>query len=466
MSKEKGSLLSSLQKLGKAMMTPVAVLPAAGLLLRFGQPDVLNLSWMASAGDAIFSNLAIIFAIGIAVGLAEENNGVAGLAAAVGYFVLTKVAVTFDKNINMGVLAGILVGILSGYLYNKFKAIRLPDFLGFFGGRRFVPIITSFSTLILGIISGYVWPFIQNAINAFGNAVAHAGTFGAFLFGFFNRLLIPFGLHHVMNSLFWFQFGTFTDKTGKAVTGDLYRFFAGDPTAGTYMTGFFPIMMFALPAACLAMISAAKKENRKAVSGMLISVALTSFLTGVTEPIEFSFMFLAPILYLIHALLTGVSLAVTSALGMKCGFSFSAGFTDYVINFNISHNPIGLIIVGLVFAVLYYFIFLFAIKKFNLPTPGRAEDEESATLSGLNNTELLDKAAQILEAIGTKSNISSIDACITRIRLTVKDGSKIDETRLKTIGAAGVMKMGDKNFQIIVGTVADPLVTHIKALMK
>lgn len=458
--------LANAQKLGKALMTPVAVLPAAALLLRLGQPDVFNLPWMASAGDAIFSNLALIFAIGIAIGLAEENNGVAGLAATVGYFVLTKVAVTFNKDINMGVLAGILVGILSGYLYNRFKATKLPDFLGFFGGKRFVPILTSFATLGLGVIMGYVWPLLQNGINAVGNAIASSGTIGAFFFGILNRLLLPFGLHHVLNSLVWFQFGTFTNAAGKVVTGDLTRFFAHDPSAGTFMTGFFPIMMFALPAAALAMITTAKKQNRKAVTGMLLGIAFTSFLTGITEPIEFSFMFLAPVLFLIHAILTGSALALTTALGIKSGFGFSAGLIDYVLNWGISTKPFLLIPIGLAYGVLYYFIFVYFIKKFDLPTPGRVEDEEAATLSGLSNAELTGKAADILLAIGSKENINVIDACVTRIRLTVKDPAKIDENRLKQIGAAGVMKMGSNNFQIIVGTVADPLVTHIKALMK
>lgn len=461
----KKTLLSKLQRLGKALMTPVAVLPAAALLLRLGAPDILNIKWMFAAGDAIFGNLALIFAIGIAIGLADENNGVAGIAAAVGYFVLTKVAVTFNEKINMGVLAGIIVGILSGYLYNKFKAVRLPDFLGFFGGKRFVPIVTSFSTLILGVISGYVWPFIQGIISSFGNAMASSGSIGAFFFGFLNRLLIPFGLHHVINSIVWFQFGEFTDAAGKVVTGDLWRFFAKDPTAGTFMTGFFPIMMFALPAACLAMISAAKKEHRKSVAGMLLGIAFTSFLTGITEPIEFLFMFLAPVLYLIHALLTGVSLAVTAMLGIKSGFGFSAGLLDYVLSYGISSKPILLIIVGLIFGVVYYFIFLFFIKKFNLPTPGRME-EESASLSGLGNEELRERGAQFLAAIGGKNNIDVIDACVTRIRLTAKDAALVNESELKSLGATGVLKMGSNNFQIVVGTVADPLVTHIRAIMK
>lgn len=457
--------LTNAQKLGKALMTPVAVLPAAALLLRLGQSDVLNLPWMAAAGDAIFSNLALIFAIGIAIGLADENNGVAGLAATVGYFVLTKVAVTFNKDIDMGVLAGIMVGILSGYLYNRFKAAKLPDFLGFFGGKRFVPILTSFATLGLGVIMGYVWPLLQNGINALGNAVASSGTVGAFFFGILNRLLLPFGLHHVTNSLVWFQFGTFTNVAGKVVTGDLTRFFAHDPSAGTFMTGFFPIMMFALPAACLAMIATAKKENRKAVTGMLLGIAFTSFLTGITEPIEFTFMFLAPVLFLVHAILTGSALALTAALGIKSGFGFSAGLIDYVLNWGIATKPFLLIPIGLAYGALYYFIFVFFIKKFNLPTPGR-DDEEVKTLSGLSNAELTSKAADILLAIGSKDNIKVIDACVTRIRLTVQDPAKIDENRLKQLGAAGVMKMGADNFQIVVGTVADPLVTHIKALMK
>lgn len=474
MSKGNNKVLSSLQRLGKSLMTPVAALPAAALLLRIGQADVWKpfgilpngIPWMAAAGNAIFGNLALIFAIGIAVGLADENNGVAGLAAVIGYYVLTSVAVTFNKDINMGVLAGIFVGILAAYLYNKYKAKRLPDFLGFFGGRRFVPIITSFWTLVAGVIAGYVWPLIQNGINAFGNAVANAGALGAFVFGVLNRLLLPFGLHHVVNSLFWFQFGSFTNAAGKVINGDLNRFFALDPNAGTYMTGFFPIMMFGLPAAALAMITAAKKENKKAVTGMLLGVAFTSFLTGITEPIEFSFMFLAPVLFLVHALLTGSALAITSALGIKAGFGFSAGLFDMVLNWGISTKPLLLVIVGLVYAVIYYFVFLFFIKKFNIPTPGRAEDEESATLSGLKDSELLERAALILDAIGNKANIDSIDACVTRIRMTVKDGAKVDEKRLKELGATGVMKMGDKNYQVIVGTIADPLVTHMKDVMK
>ena len=477
---KQNKVLGFLQKLGKSLMTPIAALPAAGLMLRLGQPDVwahqhviylpTGIPWMAAAGGALFENLALIFAIGIAVGLAEENNGVAGLAGAIGYLVLTAVAKSFDKTIDMGVLAGIYAGILGGYLYNKYKAIRLPDFLGFFGGRRFVPIVTSILMLLSGVVAGFIWPHIQTAISAFGNMLAGAGAIGAFFFGVFNRALLPVGLHHVLNSLFWFQFGDFTNAAGKIIHGDLNRFFALDPHAGTYMTGFFPIMMFGLPAACIAMISAAKKENRKAVTGMLLGLAFTSFLTGITEPIEFTFMFIAPVLYGIHAVLTGVSLALTSYLGIKTGFTFSAGAIDAGLNWGISTKPLLLIGIGLIFAVAYYFIFLFFIKKFNVPTPGREEDgvlyESTSTNKVSRNSDLDVKAAGILEAIGTKSNITSLDACVTRIRLTVKDGDLINQAKLKQLGASGVMKLDANNFQIVVGTMADPLVSHIKTIIK
>mgnify|MGYP000907705192 CR=1 FL=1 len=460
----KGNFLGKLQRLGRALMTPVAVMPAAALLMRLGAGDVLDMPWMANAGNAIFNNLPLLFAIGIAIGLADENNGVAGLAAAVGYWVLTLVATTFDEAINMGVLAGIIAGIIAALLYNKYKAIKLPDFLGFFGGRRFVPIVTSFVALVLGVIAGFVWPLIQNYISTFGNVIATSGATGGFVFGFLNRLLIPLGLHHVINSFAWFQFGEFVNAAGQLITGDLSRFFAGDPTAGVFMTGFFPVMMFGLPAACLAMIATAKPEHRKSVAGMLFGVAFTSFLTGITEPIEFLFMFLAPVLYILHALLTGISLAVTTALGMRCGFGFSAGFIDYVLSFGISSNPLGLLVIGLVFGVIYYFTFVFFIQKLNIPTPGRIE-EESAVLSRLSNTELRDRAAEVLAALGGKENIKVLDACVTRIRITVNDGEQVDEARLRELGATAILKMPGNNFQIVVGTMADPLVTHMKAVM-
>lgn len=473
MSKGNNKVLGALQKLGKALMTPVACLPAAAILLRLGASDVLGIVWMEKAGGAILDNLAILFAIGIAIGLAKENNGVAGLAAAVGYLTLTNVAGAFDETINMGVLAGILSGVVAGLLYNKFKDIQLPQFLGFFGGKRFVPIVTAFACLAIGVAAGYVWPPIQGVLNDFGNTMAAAGAVGAFVFGILNRLLIPFGLHHVLNTIFWFQFGTFTKADGTVVTGDINRFLAGDPTAGVYTTGFYFIMMFALPAACLAMIAAAKKKNRKAVTGMLVSIAATAFLTGITEPIEFTFMFLAPVLYAFHALMTGIALAIANIFGMKMGFAFSAGFIDYALNYGISTKALMIILVGLIFAAIYFVVFYFAIKKFNLPTPGREDDdnldeivEDDAQRGAIKGKSSIDeKAAGILEALGGSSNIESIDACVTRIRLTVKDSGKINEKELKRLGATGIMKLDAKNLQVVVGTLADPIVSHIKKMM-
>ena len=331
-----GNPFLKIQRLGRALMLPIAVLPVAGLLLRLGQPDVFNIKMIADAGGAIFDNLPLLFAIGVAVGFAKDNNGVAALAGAIGYLIEVAVMKDINDKLNMGVLSGIIAGIVAGMLYNKYKDIKLPDYLAFFGGKRFVPIVTGVACLVLGIVFGYAWGPVQGAIDAAGHWLTTAGAVGAFVFGLLNRLLLVTGLHHILNSLAWFVFGSFTPPGGAAVTGDLHRFFAGDPTAGTFMTGFFPVMMFGLPAACLAMFHEAPKERRAMVGGLLFSMALTSFLTGVTEPIEFSFMFLAPVLYAIHAVLTGLSLAICSALGIKLGFTFSAGAIDYVLNYGLS----------------------------------------------------------------------------------------------------------------------------------
>ncbi|MDR7001530.1 N-acetylglucosamine-specific PTS transporter subunit IIBC [Neobacillus niacini] len=445
-------MLGFLQRIGKALMLPIAVLPAAGLLLRFGQPDLLNIPFIANAGNAIFANLALIFAIGVAMGFAKDNNGAAALAGAIGYLVLTEGTKAIDKNINMGVLGGILTGIIAGLLYNRFRDIKLPEWLGFFSGRRFVPIITSVAMVILAGIAGFVWPPIQDAINGLGNWIIGLGAIGSGLFGFLNRLLIPLGLHHVLNSLFWFQFGEFQGKTG-----DIARFFAGDPTAGGYMTGFFPIMMFGLPAAALAIIAAAKPEKRKAVSGMLIGVALTSFLTGITEPIEFSFMFIAPLLYGVHAVLTGLSFVITSYLGIKDGFTFSAGAIDYALNFNIAHKPLLLLLVGLLYAVIYFIIFYGLIKAFNLKTPGREDDDEAevnqaAAPSNIDGNKYETMAYHFIKDIGGRENITTIDNCTTRLRLNVKDMDKVKDSSLKAHGAKGIMKLNKNNLQVVVGT--------------
>lgn len=454
-------MLSFLQRIGKALMLPIAVLPAAGLLLRFGQPDLLNIPFMAAAGNAIFSNLPLIFAIGVAIGISKDGNGAAGLAGAIGYFVLTAGTTTINKDINMAALGGIITGVIAGMLYNRFSGIKLPEWLGFFSGRRFVPIITSATMLVLAGIFGYVWPAIQDGINSVGNWIIGVGPFGAAVFGFLNRILIPLGLHHVLNTIFWFNLGDFTDAAGKVIHGDLNRFFAGDKSAGMFMTGFFPIMMFGLPAAAFAMIAAAKPERRKTVSGMFIGLALTSFLTGITEPIEFAFMFIAPVLYAFHAILTGLSMGIVNALGIKDGFTFSAGFMDYILNYNIATKPILLLLIGLIFGVIYFVVFYFAIKKFNIKTPGR-EDEEIETEEV--TTEIGDSL--YLQGLGGKENLTNIDNCTTRLRLQVKDASKVNEALLKKAGARGVIKLDDKNVQVVVGTNVEFVAEDLKKQVK
>lgn len=364
---------AGIQQLGRALMLPIAVLPVAGLLLRLGQPDLLNIKMMAQAGDAIFGNLALIFAIGVAVGFAKDNNGTSGLAGAIGYLVITAVLKVIDEKINMGVLSGILSGLVAGALYNRYKDIKLPSYLAFFGGKRFVPIVTGFSMLLLGAVLGYVWMPVQTGIDSVGRWLIGAGEIGVFAYGVLNRVLIVTGLHHILNTIVWFQVGDFASAAGKVVHGDLTRFFAGDKTAGMFMSGFFPVMMFGLPAACLAMYRTAKPENKQAVGGLLFSMALTAMLTGVTEPVEFAFMFLAPALYAIHAVLTGLAMALMHALNIKLGFGFSAGLFDYLLNFGLSTKPLLLIPVGIGYFALYYVLFVFFIKKFDLKTPGRED---------------------------------------------------------------------------------------------
>jgi len=452
----KGSF-GKVQKLGKALMLPVAVLPAAGLLLRLGAPDVFNIPFIMKAGEAVFANLALLFAIGVAVGLAFDNAGAAGLAGAVGYLVLTNAVVTINPDINMSVLAGIISGVVAGIMYNKFHDIKLPDWLGFFGGKRFVPIVTAGVSIVLALIFGYIWPPIQNGIHATGEWIIRAGALGVFSFGFLNRLLIPFGLHHVINSFIWFVFGEYN-----GATGDLSRFFAGDPNAGSFMAGYFPIFMFALPAAALAMIKMAKPENRKAITGAMISVGFTAFLTGITEPIEFIFMFLAPVLYVTHAVLTGLSMAIVHLLGIKHGFTFSAGAIDYFLNMGLATKGWWIIPIGIVFGVIYYVVFVYVIKKLDLPTPGRLDEEGGSIDREIESKGLSGVAAAYIEKLGGVENIEEIDACITRLRLTLKDAAIVDDAELKKLGASGVLRPNNRNMQVVVGTKAEIIADEIK----
>ena len=451
-----------IQRLGKALMLPVAVLPVAALLLRLGAGDIFNIPFIMKSGEAIFANLPLLFAIGVAVGLAFDNAGSAGLAGAVGYLVLTNAVVTINPDINMSVLAGIISGVVAGVLYNKFHDIKLPEWLGFFGGKRFVPIVTAGACVVLAFVFGYAWPPVQNGIHAIGEWLIGAGAAGVFSFGALNRLLIPLGLHHVLNSFIWFVFGEYG-----GATGDLGRFFAGDPTAGSFMAGFYPIFMFGLVGAALAMITTAKSKNRKAISGAMISVAFTSFLTGITEPVEFLFIFLAPALYVAHAVLTGLSLAVVYVLGIKHGFGFSAGAIDYFLNMGLATRGWLLIPIGLAFGVIYYVIFVYAIKKLDLPTPGRLDedDEENVSASKSKSDALSGVALAYIEELGGTDNIEEIDACITRLRLTLKDASIVDDRKLKKLGASGVLRVSSKNMQVVLGTRAETVADEMKRLM-
>ncbi|MDH6135224.1 PTS system N-acetylglucosamine-specific IIC component [Kitasatospora sp. MAA4] len=393
------SFLQGLQKMGRSLQLPIAVLPAAGILLRLGQDDVFGkdgLGWdkvaavFSTAGNAVFGNLALLFAVGIAIGFAKKADGSTALAALVGYLVYKNVLTAFpitEGHIDggkwvaatyqdPGVLGGVVIGLLSAVLWQRYHRTKLVDWLGFFNGRRLVPIIMAFVGTGVGVVFAYTWGPVGNAIGHLNNTLIGAGALGAGAFGLVNRALLPVGMHQFVNSYAWFQAGDFTKPDGTVVHGDISRFFAGDPTAGQFTSGFFPIMMFALPAAALAIAHCAKPERRKAVMGMMMSLALTSFVTGVTEPIEFSFVFIAPVLYAIHAVLTAVSMAVTWALGVHIGFNFSAGAIDYGLSWHLATKPWLIIPIGLVFAVIYYAVFRFAITKFDLKTPGRESDEE------------------------------------------------------------------------------------------
>lgn len=461
-------LFFQLQRIGKALMLPIAVLPAAALLLRLGAPDLLDIPFVNQSGAAIFDNLALLFALGVAIGLSFDSSGAAGLAGAVGYFVLTKGTETINPDINMGVLAGIIAGSAAGYLYNRFHDIKLPDYLGFFAGKRFVPIVTGGACIVLAGIFGFVWPPIQDAIFRFGEWLTTSGSVGVGAFGVFNQLLVPTGLHHVINSLIYFVFGSFTNGAGEVITGDLSRFFAGDPSAGIFLAGFYPIFMFGMPAAALAMYKTAKKENQKEVGGVLLSAALTFALTGIGEPLLFSFCFASPLLYLIHSLLTGSSLVVCNLLGIKHGFGFSAGLLDYVLNFGLATKAILIIPVGIAYFFIYYFIFKFFILKFDLKTPGREDldiDGEGAVAVDSSNITDSEKTKKYIEYLGGKENLEVVEACITRLRLKLKDSSLINEKGLKSLGSAGVLKVGS-SIQVIVGTKAEQIAEDIKKEMK
>ena len=502
---------AQLQRLGKSLMLPIAVLPAAGILLRLGQDDLLGkiktpvigpfFAAMSAAGGAVFDNLPLLFAVGVAIGFAKKADGSTALAAVVGYVVIAAVFKTMspdvlagqvDKSgdqalINYSVFGGILVGLVTAALFDRYHTIQLPPYLGFFGGRRFVPIAVSLACLLLGFVLSYFYPLFNAGLTGVGRFIGGSGAIGAFVYGFANRMLIPVGLHHILNSFIWFLYGDFAKPDGTVATGELTRFAAGDPAAGTLTSGFYPILMFGLPGAALSMIHCARPTQRKVAVGILSAAGLTALLTGVTEPLEFSFMFVALPLYVIHAVLTGLSLAIAYSLDIHLGFSFSAGLIDLLLygTAPAARNIPLLLVMGVVFFALYYFLFRFAITRWNMRTPGREDDgdlepDQGADLTDTSPTAVGrggggsttatavraapaatdSKAEQLIAAFGGRENLVNVDACITRLRMEVADKSKVDQPRLKALGAAGVIEVGN-NVQAVFGTQAEALKNEI-----
>ena len=473
-----------LQKLGKALMLPVAVLPICGILMGIGYylcpatmqggdvEGVKNLIgfFLVKAGSALIENMAILFAIGVGVGMSEKNDGTGGIAALASWLMITtllstgvvttmipSIADNATKTLAFNKIANPFIGILSGVIgsscYNKFKNTKLPDWLAFFSGKRCVAIIAGLVSIVVSAVLLFVWPLLFGALVTLGDAVAGMGVVGAGIYAFLNRLLIPTGLHHALNNVFWF------DTIG---LGDLQHFWAGETSAdvtwslGMYMSGFFPCMMFGIPGAALAMIQCAKPAKKKIAIGLVASAAVCSFVCGVTEPFEFGFMFLAPGLYVVYALLYGIFTIITVALGFRAGFSFSAGATDLLFSSTLpaAQKTILIIPLGIAAFVVFYFVFRFAIKKFDLKTPGREDDddleaEKKVQLASDNYTEI---AKKILAGCGGKGNIVSIDNCVTRLRLEVRDMTAVNDKAIKAAGVAGVIKPGKTSVQIIVGT--------------
>ena len=499
---------AQLQRLGKSLMLPIAVLPAAGILLRLGQDDLLGrieapvigpfFQAMSAAGGALFTNLPLLFAVGVAIGFARKADGSTALAAVVGYLVMQAVFKTMSPfvlageldssgdqaQINYSVFGGIVVGLVTAALFDRYHTITLPPYLGFFGGRRFVPIVVSLATLVIAFAMSYFYPIFDAGLTGLGKFIGGAGALGAFVYGFANRMLIPVGLHHILNSYVWFIYGSYPTPEG-TVTGELSRFAAGDLTAGRLTSGFYPILMFGLPAAALAMIHVANARQRKVAFGILSAAGLTAFLTGVTEPLEFAFMFVAFPLYIVHAILTGLSLAIAYLLDIHLGFSFSAGLIDLLLygTAPAAKNVPLLIVMGLVFFAVYYLLFRFAITRWNMRTPGREPESEFDAEQRANISEGTDsatsvavaaaggavatappavasKAEQLIAAFGGRDNLVTVDACITRLRMEVADIAKVDKDGLKALGAAGVIEVGN-SVQAVFGTQAEALKNEI-----
>lgn len=489
-------MMKKLQKLGKALMLPVACLPICGILMGIGYAlcpstmqggevnGILELIgfFLVKAGGALIDNMALLFVIGVGVGLAVDNDGTAGLSALVSWLMITNllsqgtvttlmpsIAENQNSMIAFSKIANPFIGILSGIIgavcYNKFKNTKLPDWLSFFSGKRCVAIVSGVVSIVVSAILLFIWPVIFGALVSVGNGISGLGAVGAGIYAFLNRLLIPTGLHHALNNVFWF------DTIG---LGDLTHFWAGETSAdvtwslGMYMSGFFPCMMFGIPGAALAMIQTAKSKKKKVAIGLVASAAICAFICGVTEPFEFGFMFLAPGLYVVYALLYGIFTVITTLVGFRAGFSFSAGATDLIFSASLpaAQNTWLIIPLGLAAFVVFYLVFRFAIVKFNLKTPGREDDEEDEVTVKLANDDYTEVAKVILEGLGGKENVTSIDNCITRLRLEVKDQSLVNEKKIKSAGVAGVIRPSKTAVQVVVGTKVQFVADEFKKLCK
>jgi glucose-specific phosphotransferase system IIA component len=460
--------MGNLQQLGRSLMLPTIALPVAAILLRLG-----DLPWesvhaskfgelLLLGGHTIFYYIPIIFAVGVALGL-TEGAGIAGMSAMLGYFMFTSlIQHELGEEFQLGVSGGILIGLLAAIIYHRFKEFKLPEYIQFFGGPRIVPFIMGFATLLVSYLMIGVGPYLQELMLWLSNTILGLGGFGTFIYGIIHRLLVPFGLHHILNNFFWFQLGAFDSGNGVMVYGDLPRYFAGDPTAGIYMAGLYPIMMFALPAIAYAIIHEAREDLKPKIKTIFLTAALSSFLTGVTEPIEFAFLFVAPYLFFIHALLSGAAMWIAYELNIHHGFSYSAGAIDFVINEHLSQNGLLLIPIGIVFGLLYYFLFRYAIRRFRIPTPGREEGSQLEEWAG----DIPYRSPLILQALGGKDNIKKIEACITRLRLTLGNDRLMDITALRHLGAAGVIRLGGGNVQVVFGTFSELIREEIMKVLR
>lgn len=462
------NLMGNLQQLGRALMLPMVTLPAAAILISLG-----SLPWSSAgfgdlgdllvhAGDTIFTYLPFIFAVGVALGL-TNNAGTAGMAAFVGFLIFQfSIERYAGSEFQPGVPGGIVIGIMAALSYYRFKDIKLPEYIQFFGGPRFVPLFMSFAAVLFAGILIWAGPYLQHALESISAWLLGLGGFGAFLYGMLHRLLVAFGLHHILNNFMWFQVGTYQGANGQVIYGDLPRFFAGDPDAGIYMAGLYPTMMFAIPAIALAIIQEAREDLKPKIRATFLTAALASFLTGVTEPIEFAFLFVAPYLFVVHAVLSGLSMWIAQALDIHHGFSFSAGAIDFIINAHLSKNGYLLIPIGIAYGIVYYFMFRWAIRRYRIPTPGREEGSSLDDWAG----DIPYRSPLILQALGGKENIKTMEACITRLRLTLVNDKRLDINALRNLGAAGVIRLGGGNVQVVFGTFSELIREEIMKVVR